>query len=49
MRVKPEWGAPKKGGPRQVPCSPPFKHTTDYNTPQTTPQRYIIDTKKQKP
>jgi len=24
-------GALKKGGPRQVPRLPPFKHTTDYN------------------
>jgi len=23
-------GAPKKGGPRQVPRSPPLKHTTGY-------------------
>jgi len=33
MRVTPEGGAPKKGGPRQVPRSPPLKHTTEYNEP----------------
>jgi len=30
MRVIPQGGAPKKGGPRQVPRSPPLKHTTAY-------------------
>jgi len=30
MRVAPE-GGHKKGGPRQVPRSPPLKHTTAYN------------------
>jgi len=29
MCVIPQGGAPKKGGPRQVPRSPPLKHTTD--------------------
>jgi len=28
MHVIPQGGAPKKGGPRQVPRSPPLKHTT---------------------
>jgi len=28
MRVIPQGGDPKKGGPRQVPRSPPLKHTT---------------------
>jgi len=28
MRVTPKRGAPRKGGPRQVPRSPPLKHTT---------------------
>jgi len=28
MRVTPQRGPPKKGGPRQVPRSPPLKHTT---------------------
>jgi len=28
MRVAPQ-GGPKNGGPRQVPRSPPLKHTTD--------------------
>jgi len=28
MHVRPQGGAPKKGGPRQVPRSPPLKHTT---------------------
>ena len=30
MRVAPE-GGHKKGGPRQVPRSPPLKHTTAYD------------------
>jgi len=30
MPVTPEGGGPKRGGPRQVPPSPPFKHTTEY-------------------
>jgi len=30
MHVTPEKGAPKEGGPRQVPRSPPLKHTTEY-------------------
>jgi len=28
MRVTPQGGPPKRGGPRQVPRSPPLKHTT---------------------
>jgi len=28
MRVIPQGGGPKKGGLRQVPRSPPLKHTT---------------------
>jgi len=35
MRVIPQGGAPKKGGPRQVPRSPPLKHTTGNNTAVT--------------
>jgi len=31
LRVTPQGGAPKRGGPRQVPCSPPLKHTTACN------------------
>jgi len=31
MRVTPQGEGPKKGGPRQVPRSPPLKHTTDHN------------------
>jgi len=27
--VTPQGGAPKKGGPRQVPRWPPLKHTTE--------------------
>jgi len=30
MRVTPQDGPPKSGGPRQVPRSPPLKHTTAY-------------------
>jgi len=30
MRVIPQGGPPKRGGPRQVPRSPPLKHTTAY-------------------
>jgi len=29
MRVIPQEGSPKRGGPRQVPRSPPLKHTTE--------------------
>jgi len=36
MRVTPQEGAPKKGGPRQVPRSPPLKHTTVHNTVRIT-------------
>jgi len=32
MRVTRDGGTPKKGGPRQVPRSPPLKHTTDCST-----------------
>jgi len=32
MRVTPDGGDPKRGGPRQVPRSPPLKHTTDHFT-----------------
>ena len=28
MRIIPQGGPPKRGGPRQVPRSPPLKHTT---------------------
>jgi len=35
IRVTPEGGAPKRGGPRQVPRSPPLKHTTAYTTVKT--------------
>jgi len=28
MRVTPQGGGAKRGGPRQVPRSPPLKHTT---------------------
>jgi len=31
MPVTPQGGPPKRGGPRQVPRSPPLKHTTDYS------------------
>ena len=30
MRVTPQGGPPKGGGARQVPCSPPLKHTTGH-------------------
>jgi len=30
MHVIPQGGAPKKGGPSQVPRLPPLKHTTAY-------------------
>jgi len=33
MRVTPQRGAPKKGGPRQVPRLPPLKHITGYDNP----------------
>jgi len=29
MRVIPQGRPPKRGGPRQVPRSPPLKHTTE--------------------
>jgi len=32
MRVIPQGGALKGGDPRQVPRSPPVKHTTGYST-----------------
>jgi len=31
MRVTPQGGSPKRGGPRQVPRSPLLKHTTAYD------------------
>jgi len=31
MRIIPQGGPPKRGGPRQVPRSPPLKHTTAYH------------------
>ena len=34
MRVTPQGGAPKKGGPRQVPRLPPLKHTTVCGQPE---------------
>jgi len=30
MRVIPQGGTPKREGPRQVPRTPPLKHTTAY-------------------
>jgi len=30
MHVTPQGGAPEIGGPRQVPRSPPLKHTTAF-------------------
>jgi len=30
MHVTPQGGPPKRGGPRQVPRSPPLKHTAAY-------------------
>jgi len=30
MRVTPQGGDPKRGGPKQVARSPPLKHTTGY-------------------
>ena len=32
MRVTPQGGPPKRRGPRQVPRSPPLKHTTGYSS-----------------
>jgi len=43
MRVKPEGGPPKRGGPRQVPRLPPFKHTTGLNKTQRKLQRFMIE------
>jgi len=39
MRVIPQGGDPKKGGPRQVPRSPPLKQTTA----QTPSLAYALD------
>ena len=36
MRVVPQGEPPKRGGPRQVPRSPPLKHTTACTSPRFT-------------
>jgi len=38
MRVIPKGGPPKRGGPRQVPRSPPLKHTTGDRTSRSMTQ-----------
>jgi len=39
--VTPQGGAPKKGVPRQVPRSPPFKHTTVHSPSSSSEHRLI--------
>ena len=41
MRVIPQGGPPKRGGPRQMPRSPPLKNTTDWLVPSLSCQWFI--------